>query len=193
MAFKLPPHLKEKVDAEMTEMKRLYALPDRWLAEELLRLARTIRERTSYAARDPKGDTYNSSVVWDFVPEIAYRLGGKLQLNESIDPQIKMAKGEDLRMYAAAFTIGVAEIYFRDARRGERLCPVDILFHNYCNGSPIMMAVDRLAPPSPESEDSIARQIREIAAVRGHEPAAMWHPGLQEKVQKREPDFELVF
>lgn len=190
MAFKinLPPELRAKVDAERREIGRLFALEDRWLAAELLRLVRTIRERTQYSTRHGDQDTYNSSLLWDVIPEVAYRLGGRLMLNESTDFDLKTAQGVDFRNHVAIYLNNVATSYFRGADHGEQLNPVAILFRCTWNGNPIAMALDRIAPPELDAADLLAKDMVSMATTRGHAPTGCWHPSMQESGKLKTTD-----
>jgi hypothetical protein len=193
MAFKLnlSPELRARVEAESREIERLFGLEDRWLAAELLRLARTIRERTQYGARSGEHDTYNSALLWDVIPEVAYRLGGRLMLNEATDYDLKVAQGVDFRNHVAIYLKNVATCYFRDADRGEQLEPVAILFREAWNGNPIVMALDRITPPDLEAADILAQDMVSMARTRGHVPTGRWHPSMQKKPETT-GDWELT-
>lgn len=194
MAFKLniSPEIRARVDAESAEMVRLFNLEDRWLANELLRLTRKIRDLTPFAVRDPRGDTWNSSLLWDLIPELAYRLGGKLQLNESADFDLRRADGAELRLLVSHYLQNVATTYFRDAQQGELLDPVNVLFHNFWNGNPIAMALDRLAPPADDSVDHLATELLAMSRRRGHAATGAWHPGLQGPATAPQPEPEFT-
>lgn len=182
MAFKLvlSPELREKIDAEAREIERIYGLPDRWLAEELLRLVRAVRSRTEYASRRPDSDTYNSTLLWDVIPEVARRLGGRLGLNESADADIRRSEGEAFRNFVSICITNVSTGYLSEASRGELLDPVSILFHSFYNGNPVAIALDRVVPPAPDSGDFLAKEMFTVSERRGHEPAPSWRPEFQE-------------
>jgi hypothetical protein len=57
------------------EMERLRRLPDRWLAEERLRLARAARDAYPRELGNPSTMAYAPMPVWNVIPEIARRLG----------------------------------------------------------------------------------------------------------------------
>jgi len=173
---------RRRLDAERREMARLYALPDRWLAQELLRLAREIRANVPGLARpDGQGSGYNSFALWQLVPEIARRLGAPLGPHEATDYDLKTASPKELRRAAGYAFNWIDRDYLKPAKKDEAdLCPVGVLFHGIANGSPIAMALDRIAPPGPEADDYVARHVREISRARGHEVVSSWHPGLQD-------------
>ena len=160
------------------EISRLHALPDRWLGEELLRLCREIRA-AAMPFREEAG--YNSFVMWDVVPEVAHRLGCRLALNESQDFDLKRATGQDFRDLVAICVVNVATGYLSEAETDVARNPIDILFHDVANGNPVAMALDRLVPPTPVSNDRFARSIREVARIRGFGEVCRWSPALNAK------------
>lgn len=181
MAFKLPisEELRQRIDAEHREMERLFALPDRWLAAELLRLVRDIRGRTKYAARSADTDTYNSVLLWDVIPELARRLGATLELNESTDYSITRLEGEMFRDFVASCLGNVSTSYMAQAKTGRLLEPVSVLFHSVPNGNPVAMALDRLVPPSPDCLDRLSQEIRSVSLARGLDGQSSWTPEMQ--------------
>lgn len=160
-------------------MERLYLLADRWLAAELLRLARSIRNSTKYSSRSGDTDTYNSVLLWDVIPEVAHRLGAPLDLNESADQGIRRLESEMFRDFVATCLGNVATSYMAEAKTGKLLEPVSVLFHSVPNGNPIAFALDRLVPPSPTCLDRLASEIRNVSVARGLEEQAAWTPSMQ--------------
>jgi len=181
----IAPELRSRIEAERNEILRIYALPDRWLAAELLRLTRSIREATSYAER-PETDTYNSTVLWDVIPEIARRLGATIQQNESTNWRFRSLEGEKFREYVAVCIANVGTGYLKDARLSTGIDPVAILFREVANGNPIIIGLDRLVPPGNNSIDHAARHIREISRTRGHEVVSSWSPMLNNEPEPAE-------
>lgn len=183
--FNLSPEAKARMHAMGREMERLYALPDRWLAEELLRLARQARRECPEALKSPFDAAYDANFVWHLVPNIAKRLGAtQLQLNENRDERASTLQGQDFREFAGAYLRNISiDRLQRDGVRGAHLTACDILGRSFVNGNPVTMAVDRLIkppPPGADQSDWIAAHMREIARIRGFDPAtATWSPGLQ--------------
>ena len=91
-----------------------------------------------------------------------------------------MSEGDAFRNFVGICMTNVSTRYFEGANKGELLDPVDVLFHNSCNGNPVIFGLDRLVPPTPESQDHIAREMMAVSERRGHEPTPTWHPELQE-------------
>jgi len=197
MTFKssdsMPPgkreRLRHSLAAESQEMERLHELPDRWLGEEILRLAREIRTAVPGLGSPLSiGSGYAAFVLWHVVPELARRLGASLERHEATNPEVKINSPERLRQMVGCVLQWVDRRYLDRACKPEaELCPVRVLFHDVANGSPIVMALDRIAPPEPDYVDFPARHVREISRSRGHEEVSSWHPGLQDDP---EPDME---
>ncbi len=134
--------------AESREVKRLGGLSDRWLANELLRLARRVRADLPADG----GDGYVGMLLWDVVPEVARRLGAPLLPTESIDHELRVARGDGLRAAVAACLRNVGPHLLRAAMRpDEPFCPVALLTRPPGEGNPVTMGLDRvagLAPPT---------------------------------------------
>lgn len=167
--------------AERQEMERLYDLPDHELGQELLRLGREIRAAVPGLGSPLSiGSGYTAFILWHVVPEMARRLGAKLGPNEATNPEVKINSPERLRVMVSRVLQWADVRYLAAARQpyGD-LCPVRVLFHEIENGSPIIMALDRVAPPEPDYMDYAARNAREVSCQRGHEEVSAWNPGLQ--------------
>jgi hypothetical protein len=179
----LPPGrrdaVRRRIAAGAAEAARLHALPDRWLANEILRMARDIRGKVPEAS-NPGERGYNVLLLWDVIPEIARRLGAPLIPNESTDYDTRTSDDARLREIASYCYQNADRNYLREAMRPDAaLCPVDFLTREAANGNPVAIALDRVAPPVPGSKDILATHLRSISARRGHPETAGWHPGLQ--------------
>lgn len=162
-----------------SEIDRIFALSDRWLGEEILRLCREIRALAVPTRHEEAG--YNSFVLWDLIPEVAYRLGCRLMVNESTDFDAKRASGQDFRDLVAMCMVNVATGYLSEAETNLARNPIDILFRDAANGNPVAFALDRLVAPTLTSTDRFARSIREVSRTRGFEETGKWSPGLNRK------------
>ena len=186
----LPPErrdvLRRQIAAESVEMRRLHGLEDRWLGEAILKLLRDVRRRSgAYALPHSDGGTYNSSLLWEVGPEIARRLGCKLAPHESADFETRIATPERLREIAGLAIANFDRSYLKDASDPSKdLCPVSLLCRDVANGSPLAVALDRVAPPGPGSNDRCARIVQEISARRGYEPREAWSPELQDRSRR---------
>lgn len=181
----MSPQLHACVQATAREMARLHALPDRWLGQELLKLARTLRRQYPRQLSDPHGTTYDTNLVWQLVPEVAKRMGaGRLLPNEASSRSVVTTSDADLRVHVGVYLRNCALDRWPLPDR-DRAVPSagEILCHSVANGNPIAMALDRLhAAPEPglDRDDYIARHVREISAARGFEPTPYWTPELQD-------------
>jgi len=185
--IKLSPETQARLDAERAEIARLFTLPDSELGGEILRYARVIRDRCGIGGPDPDKDTYNTTLLNSVVPEVARRLGAGLGPDEVPRDELAALDGQAFRDYVAVCLVNVSRMHYRDADRDELLGPVSVLFHDYHNGCPVAFALDRLVPPTPESDDPVARGLREVSANRGFDPVPAWTPELQEW-RSRAPD-----
>jgi len=187
--------LQRRLAAERLEMERLHALPDRWLAQELLRLAREIRRSVpGLGSPFSIGSGYTAFALWHVVPELARRLGAPLEPNEASNPEVKINSPERFRQMVGCVLQWIDKRYLEPACKPEAdLCPVRVLFHDVANGSPIVMALDRIAPPDMDYVDFPARHVREISRFRGHDEVSAWHPSLQDEPDRAvEPEEEQV-
>lgn len=185
----LSPQAREALEKSRCEMARIYALPDRWLGEELLRLARRAREELPEAlgSRDAQAG-YDAALVWDVVPEISRRLGcRKLQADEGLWRGLREADGQMFRRYAGACLQNNSIAYW--AERQKASCgAAALLSREVVNGNPVAIGVDRLYRASPvglDQDDFIARQVREVSKLRGFAETAVWWPGMQVGPQRR--------
>lgn len=160
------------------ELRRIYALPDRWLAEELLRLARHCRnefpERLKAVDRNAN---YECSLVWDVVPEISKRLGSRsLTLNEASDPMVTGCDNSVLREYAGICLRFSALANWVDITHGASAAA--LLVRPVWLGNPVAIALDRLAPPDVGTphQDLITRQMREWSRANGLIEMQSWRP-----------------
>ncbi len=150
---------------------RLYGLPDRFLARELIRLARQARQIAIAAGdsfvKETTYPTYNATLLWSLIPELAYRLGETDFLpNERADADLRAADTPTLRWSAATIlrNCDLDRRYGYDQKSTPNACL--LVAHNACNGNPVAMAIDRLCPPTSEANDPLAQHIREVGRCR---------------------------
>lgn len=178
----LTRELRERLDRTRSEVERYFDLPDRWLAREIAGAARRIRTSVPELASPWwAGDGYPSFVLWCVVPELARRLGEPLLPNESTDVRLRAADGSDLRCQVGVCLSNIGIVGLMRDVLTDLQDDLYLLLHDPANGSPIAMALDRIAPPPPDADDHVARSIREISKCRGHEQVSAWHPGLQNR------------
>ena len=194
MAFKimLSPATERYLAQVRAEMARLHELSDRWLAEEVLRLARRAREEFPDMLGNTTAEGYDTELVWRVIPEIGRRLGvTRFQPNEAPHPHVSHLSDLDLRVYAASCIAGWSLDRASREALPNALTASILLGHEPCNGNPVGMLMDRLCEPAPsrsKQEDGVARIIREVSRVRGHEETAKWSPELNKKPTPKEAD-----
>lgn len=149
------------------EVLRLYGLTDAWLADALMKLCRLTRaEDTSI---DQSAYSYDTTLVWYLVPEIARRLGYRRILTQEIDWELRSLSAYDLRLRAGYTLANVTR-----SRPGESW---SLLTHEVCNGNPVVFGIDRLcAGVLDDKEDLITRRTREICGYRNTRYDGVWAP-----------------
>lgn len=165
----LKPETRQRIEEDEIEALRLYRLPDRWLARELVRMARAMRAKT--ARFGPYDAVYDSTLLWHIVPEIAYRLGERqFEMYERDEKGVRALTNEGLRMVAGISWKNCSPFLYRNSDAGR------IFFRAPCNGNPIVYALDRLA--TPDEKDVLARDILEISQRRNVQSTGIWTPAM---------------
>lgn len=177
----LRPEQIECIARTRAQLVRLHGLPDRWLAVALMKLARDCRslypEDLPVPAND-RGGTYDNNLVWNLVPEIAYRLGHReFQTNERRDPRYASASLPELREVTGIYLAHSSrECGTKETRPAQpAIDPWRLLLHEAVNGNPLAIALDRLCPPTADMTDRLVSALREISHNRGL-PADIWSP-----------------
>ncbi len=160
----------KEIDAQERELRRLHGLGDLWLAYALMRLSRQARESDPCVRADDF--TYDTSLVWYVIPELARRLGFQHVAVPEIDWELRSLSPYDLRIRAGA-------CIKNSARRGDRCSAWSLLTRSPCNGKPIGIAADRLQPGDlADREDYFAYSTHEVCRYRGVEFDGVWSPAL---------------
>ena len=156
---------KQQIANEESEIARIDALPDRFLAAQLLRMVRACRARHARLA-DPFEGVYEPSFVWQFVPELAKRLGATdLQLNEA--RRYTDASNAELRFLAGVYLRNICAGNL-GARHDEDRTDADVgdlLTRDPRRGNPIATAIDRICPAEqrdPSREDYLLERQRPV-------------------------------
>jgi hypothetical protein len=182
---------RARLDKTRAEIKRLYALPDRWLAEELLRLSRKLRLEFPDQLGYPAEGTYDSDFVWQLVPEVAKRLGAKiLRPNEAVMRDIVTLNDAEFRCCAGAILKNISLRRWPSNTPPDTPSIAEILAHEIANGNPVAFAIDRFAPAPAKGNDRddwLARHMREISSACGFEPTPCWSPALTPSPRNRGP------
>lgn len=179
----LSPESIRRIERERTELARIHSLEDRWLGEEILRLARRARSENPGLLADPRGTSYSPNFVWQVIPEIARRLGAKPGLNEATNPDITRSDDRRLREITGHYLANSSLRYGMDRQidRGEEITAIALLEHEACNGNPVAMAIDRICPPAPEGEtrnDPLARSIWSVGRYLDGVQVGAWSPAV---------------
>ncbi|WP_305910558.1 hypothetical protein Q9L42_020585 (plasmid) [Methylomarinum sp. Ch1-1] len=180
MTFKqlwpLSPKAKERRKWSQAEMIRIFALPDRWLAQEILRLCR--QARTDQPERfDLRIMNYDIALVTNVAPEVAKRLGAnKFTQNERLDVDVIRLSNQRLRDYVGNCLSNCSLRTSEDNK--TRPSAWALLTREVYFGNPVMIGMDRLASPeaSISTYDIAARRMLEISSVRGLDPTWRWTP-----------------
>ena len=187
VSFPLSEATQIRLGLMSKEIDRIYSLPDRWLAEELLRLCRRAREEAPEKLKDPTAQTYEAVLVWHLVPEIAKKLGAtRFETNEAQYANFKDISAEELRAHASNFLSHTNLDKLAPSQMKPSAC--EILNHEPANGNPIAMAVDRIAPVLEAAStrgEWLSAHIRQVSRMRGHDETPHWSPSMMEKPAPR--------
>lgn len=181
----LSPAQVQRLEKVRSEMRRIHGLPDRWLAEELLRLARRTREEFPDKLSEPVHDTHDTSLVWEVGPEIARRLGATLRSDESRRGDVRYATGQELRTHAGS-CLQYTSVWGWLDYKASSPSAAELLTHEIANGNPVAIALDRLYPVGAKDitgVDHIARSVGEVSKRRGFGNRTAWWPGMQEELK----------
>jgi hypothetical protein len=181
MAFKFSSLLSSedilKLQIVSSEMKRIFELPDRFLGREILRLARQARLEDPERLGKATCNFYENTAVWSVLPGIAKKLG---ETGFTADEKAEMLyipeKNDEFREYVGAF---LTNSQFKNTA-GLNTIASKLLSHDVANGNPVAMAMDRISPPVPDSNDNVVRLVREVSRSRfGDERFSSWSPEMQ--------------
>lgn len=194
----LSPETRARGAAEREELMRMWRLPDRFLAADLLRKAR--EARTLYPVlqdHGPDRSTYETTFVWDVIPEIAARLGETSFQFLERKSEVRACTDIELRQWLGLSLKHMGMLREAWLDKDRMVNPWLMLTHSIPNGNPVLFAMDRICPPTMDSDDWGARHVREIARNRGFEGISAWSPMMQDYDQNRnwldedEPEDEL--
>jgi hypothetical protein len=174
------------------ELNRLYSLPDRWLARELLSHARAARDigHDIFGREAKLENRYQAELVWDVIPEIAYRLGESSFLKGERGGDIRGLTNVQLReraceqLHAQPLLVAFAS----NLHRGMNV--YRLLTRHPAVGNPVLFALDRFAPADRDNPDWASRSIWSSFAARGIDDVYEWNPELEEAREDRRPIME---
>ena len=166
--IKLSAIAAERLEAEYSELLRLYGLTNQWLGHALLKLARQAQQSRPDLA--PPSNCYESVFIYGVIPELCRRLTGvKLKLPE-IDWVIREKSNYDLRLLIGYCLQNIAE---------SRLPGWDLISLEAINGNAVVFAIDRLCPGViGDKADPLVKGISEIAQIRNTPYDGIWRPTL---------------
>jgi hypothetical protein len=181
MAFRirLTPEQKAKIAAERAFAEACFAANDIDLGRAILKLATDIRdgypEEFSWERR---GDGYSGALVWEIAPEIARRLG-VADFRRGKRPYA--CAGDDdltLRIFACNAIFGSRRTILKADGSREDPEAWSLLQREPCNGNPLAIGLDRVAPPTEDPNDGLARRIAEVSQTRGFPRQTAWSPAM---------------
>lgn len=148
-----------ELQQQQRELLRIFSLTDRFLAEELLRLCRSVRDM--HPAMQPHDGVYDNKLFWQVIPEAAKRLGAKkFRSNECTDYLISSLPDPLFRKYAGHVAMQTSEAAYWSSSSAR------LLLNEPINGNVLGFALDRLHAPTDLSKDPFAKCIKSAADSR---------------------------
>ncbi|MTH96002.1 hypothetical protein [Roseibium sp. RKSG952] len=177
----MTPAARRQNESMADEIERIYELSDRWLAADLVRLARKAKELEPdlYA----RVGTIEHDLVSNIIPEIAARLGETNFKPDERGGGVRGLQGWELRLRAGACFESAG--FSTAGRTEDKPGVIEVLLHEPDNGNPVGIALDRVVPAHDADDDYFASTVREVARYRGHGDFAMWTPSLTERSYDR--------
>ncbi|MBY3432915.1 hypothetical protein HFN89_01825 [Rhizobium laguerreae] len=173
------------------ELDRLFFLPDRWLARELLSHARAARDiGHDIFGRDAKLERYQAELMWDVIPEIACRLGESHFLRGERGGDVRTLTNAELRERACEQLHARPLLVAFGSKLHRRVNVYGLLTRNPSVGNPVIFALDRFAPADRAKLDWPSRAIWSAFAARGTDGIYEWSPVLGEVGEDRRQNME---
>lgn len=178
----------ERMNRLDDELARLFSLADRWLARELLSHARAARDiGHDIFGREVKTEhRYQAELVWDVIPEIAYRLGESSFVKGERGGDIKGLTNAELReraceqLHAQPLLVAFSSLL----HRGMNV--YNLLTRHPTAGNPVLFAIERFAPADRSKPDWAARAVWSAAAAKGMDDVYEWTPELAVPARERQ-------
>lgn len=191
MAFKLnlSPAQRERIASERSYVHVCFAVDDTELGQMLLKLAVGLRDGypAEYGDSGAGQDTCSLALVWEVVPEIARRLG-VVDFRRGKRPYA-CQNDDDFRLRSRA-----CDVIFGSHSRvlgadGILVDPpsLSLLKREPCNGNPVVIGLDRVAPPQDDRSDHLAWRIAEVSQTRGFPRQLAWSPAMDGTRRSAEP------
>lgn len=181
MAFRLnlTPAQRARIQTERTFARACYAADDIWLGRAILKLATDIRN--AYPEEFPSGrpgDGYSGALVWEIAPEIARRLG-VLDFARGRQPYACQNESElGLRVLTCNAIFGSRRTLLGADGSREHPLAWSLLQREPANGNPLAIGLDRVAQPTEDPNDQLARRIAEVSQTRGFPRQMAWSPAM---------------
>jgi hypothetical protein len=175
-------------DAYRQEVERLYALPDRWLGEELLRLL-------DRALNKQEAGMGLSAV--QAIQAIARRLGASAGKGGLFDEYLDDMDPETFRQHVADDLLldRIGSGPEMDLSGEASLSAAALLMADPILGNPVVFALDRICPPPPKGQEGreiLAWETRMMSHAHCDREFAAWTPDVQMKPEDeidREGDY----
>lgn len=171
---------RERVARESAEACACHAASDIELGRRLIKLAQSVRKAfpENLPAEPAEHARCGSMLVWEVAPEIARRLGAPDFERGRRPYSLRDADPDDLRGIAAGSIFGSR--VFLVLSDGKTADPFawSMLRREPCNGNPVVIGLDRVAPPTNDRRDMLAMRLLEVSRARGHDPVMSWSPDL---------------
>lgn len=161
------------------EVERLFSLPDRFLGRALRDIGRAARSELGHPFDYPDHTGYGAGTLWNVIPGLARALGETdLTSDERFGACLLPENLAHMRRFTG-LCLGNSEIPYQVMRSDKRSVMLNafLVSGEFVNGNPIAIALDRVSPPKPQSNDWIAIHMREISSIRfGHSDFDRWTP-----------------
>lgn len=173
---------RESADARRAEMARLFALPNRWMARELMALARVVA--SIVRAKSPGHEQMRLFI--EVVPEVAFRLGETEFLPSERPQAVRCLSNASLRGLASSLIYMDHDLRIAaESRMTRGFNAYYLIVNEPCNGNPITVALDRFAPADMADLDSMAESVFRTSELRGHDPVFEWRPDFNSRATPR--------
>jgi hypothetical protein len=129
--------------------------------------------------------------LFDLIPETARRLGCSVPHSILTSPaqakRLVAMSDANFRLYAGVILQNTPVPYqLMGFNKNPEPTAYEILNHDFANGNPIAIAVDRIAKPAANltRDDWMAWHIREISKARGMGEQYCWSPVMQNPISR---------
>lgn len=169
--------IEAKATQMRSEMLRLNGLPDRWLARELMTITRAARHVGGHIL-SPQNDVdlRLRSLLWDVIPEVAFRLGETEFLPGERSHAVSGLTDTNLRTYSADLLSDRPYLVAFARRPWRGMNVYAFITRPAHDGNPVVIGLDRFADPDPDFPDKAAASINRRFEAEGIEGVWTWSP-----------------